>query len=101
MDAGSSRFNLNPSSSVDRDRFLLSLKLSSQLQCLLESADTDDHNLEIEFTSLTEGRIYCGTSVFDLKYSDSSVLVSILDCSMWIKFEEPTCSQISYLKYLH
>ena len=76
MDAGSSRFNLNPSSSIDRDRFLLSLKLSSQLQCLLESADTDDHNLEIEFTSLTEGRIYCGTSVFDLKYSDSSVLVS-------------------------
>lgn len=68
-------FSLNPCPNIDGNGLLVSLKLNSQLQSLLEN-DANDSSLEIEFTSLTSGKIYCGSAVFDLKFSDSTVLVS-------------------------
>ena len=57
---------------------LISLKANNQLGTFLEN-ETCDSKFEIEFTSRHEGKIYCGLSSFDLKFSDSSVLVSQLN----------------------
>lgn len=77
MDGMSSTFSLNPASENADPGLFLSLKLDNQLQLLLENLTSDSGTpIEIEFTSLKEGKIYHGESVFHLKFSDSGVLVS-------------------------
>ena len=66
---------LNPANVCESADVLVSLKLNSQLQSLLES-NGGASNLEIEFVSLSEAKIYSGSSVFSLKFSDSASLVS-------------------------
>ena len=74
MDGVRSNFNLNTLSGNAAPSLLVSLKLNNQLQSLLEN-HSDDSKVEIEFTSLTEGKIYYGQTTFNLKFSDSGTLV--------------------------
>ena len=74
MDEVRSNFSLNPLSGNTAPGLLVSLKLNNQLQSLLEN-HSDDSKIEIEFTSLTEGKIYYGQTIFNLKFSDSGTLV--------------------------
>lgn len=73
-----SQHNLLPFDDNNEKRLLISLKLNNQLQTILESESVDS-GFEIEFTSLTDGRIYCGSNVFNLKFSESADLVSAKD----------------------
>lgn len=60
-------------------KLLVSLKANNQLGSFLET-EKHDSKFEIEFTNRYEGKIYCGLSSFDLKFSDSSALVSQSNC---------------------
>lgn len=76
---------LYPESGCEAKDVLISLKLNNQLQSLLES-DGGTSNLEIEFMSLTDAKIYSGSSVFSLKFSESISLVSISPLSQHSSF---------------
>ena len=76
---------LYPESGCEAKNVLISLKLNNQLQSLLES-DGGTSNLEIEFVSLTEAKIYSGSSVFSLKFSESVSLVSVRPLSRYSSF---------------
>ena len=75
-----SHYNLLPLGEDQDKKLLISLKLNNQLQTVLEN-ESCDSGFEIEFTSLTDGKIYCGSAVFDLKFSESAGLVSSHDSS--------------------
>ena len=46
----------------------ISLKINNQLMNLLEN---DENEMEIEFTSLTEGKIYCGGQEFSVRFAEN------------------------------
>ena len=75
----SNQYRLHPSSSHpeqnrddgENDQVLpsqISLKINRQLLNLLEN---DDNEMEIEFTSLTEGKIYCGGQEFSVTFTEN------------------------------
>jgi hypothetical protein len=70
-----SLFDLKPLGENQEKQLLISLKLNNQLQTILED-ESCNCSFEIEFTSLTDGKIYCGSTVFNLKISESADLVS-------------------------
>jgi hypothetical protein len=75
-----SLYDLIPFGDNQEKKLLISLKLSNQLQTILED-ESCNSAFEIEFTSLTDGKIYCGSTVFNLKISESADLVSPNDCN--------------------
>jgi hypothetical protein len=80
-----SLYDLIPFGDNQEKQLLISLKLNNQLQTILEN-ESCNSGFEIEFTSLTEGKIYCGSTVFNLKFSESADLVSHYDY-----FQEKVC----------
>lgn len=74
MQASSMQFALNPCSNNEESTKILSFKINNQLEALIEHKK-DNLNLEIEFSSATEGKIYHGTTSFDLKISKCNAVV--------------------------
>jgi hypothetical protein len=74
MQASSLQFALNPCSHNEESTKILTFKINNQLEALV-GHKYDNLNLEIEFSSATEGKIYHGTTSFDLKISKCNAVV--------------------------
>lgn len=77
MQTSNSQFTLNPCPKNEEPKNILSFKINNQLEALL-GCENDNLNLEIEFSSATEGKIYYGSSSFDLKISNSNAVVIVI-----------------------
>jgi hypothetical protein len=74
MQASNMQFALNPCFNNEEPTKILSFKINNQLEALIGHKN-DNLNLEIEFSSATEGKIYYGSTIFDLKISNCNAVV--------------------------
>lgn len=74
MQALNLQFALNPCFNNEEPTKILSFKINNQLDALIGNKN-DNLNLEIEFSSPTEGKIYYGSNISNLKISNCNAVV--------------------------